>query len=986
MAEYLRGIEAHREAILLGEIGALLHMVGKCSSEFLIANSNEGGEADSHQHMKHVPALQAPLSNGLLTDRFAFTLNGMKVGLSGSFSDFITKYKGNQPDCDLLRLFNTCHRMNSADEKGVVRRKQARDDMWIATPFGHRAEKIDLARLDDTRLKADKLLAEAFEAYLSQRKGIEWLRDGAVGILKPHLSHALGETREPANDVTLWAQSHGVAALFKPVLATLALGVDPCTRRAGGNLDCDNVRWRLLGVGWNGLGFVERGRRPGDILRRQELIGDICREVQRLLEITYPVGNRFYADVNGLFFTFPALPAAEATELAKELGPTVVQIVRERSADELWPFFTLSKDRRTLTAITREIEARDGVAAMPKVAALLSMEADGGRQEQVLIRGPALTVATATQDVCPVCQDRSKAAHDESCQVCRNRRADRQRLWQQNRTQQTIWLDEVADENGRIALMTVRLDLSGWLNGRWLTTVWSQTLGEWAKGKRVASNRLDQLVSKGEITRPNGDRYDAAKSFAKWVVTNPERTECKPVIEAFLEEGGGSYEVGQVPQLLEDISDAYGARDADALLKHFFTQNPSPARLTRIWEEIETSLNLWLDQVAKESVVRHRERVAFSVATSVPGTVEGGTYQALVPQLAPGRIAVLCLDGRAQSFLSIDSLERFRFTQDSIELRGVAGVQAALREVGVASWRDDLTGRSLPGVPSATVVRANSSETEPYVPMIALARSPVYCQVLLPANRAPAALRSLLALMRDRFGLVEGKLPIHVSLLAAKRKSPLYALIEAGEQMLHHADFNKERPHCPWWRTDTHRTNDFFGQYLRGDAAGGLFSFSSLAPVDDAQAFLLTPGYFDFEFLGASADRYRLTYEANANTVPIRASVAYGPLRPRPLPLHQVESLLTIWHTLTANLGSTQRHYLAEALSSKLEEWRAVGDAATPVIKGFAEALVKRCFGSRWAALEPERKELLMHSVVDGRLLEALELFQHVLKEDGADE
>jgi len=204
MAELLQAIGKHREAILLGEIGALLHMFGKASSEFLIANSLEGGANDLHQNLKHLPTLKPHLENQVLRDGFTFDLNGRQEMLAGLFTDFITKYKGNAPDSVLLRLFNSCHRMNSADEKGVVRKKQSKDDIRIATPFGYKTLKIDLKNLDAEREEMDRQLATSFQSYLSTRSGIDTLREEVVRILKPGLSQALGETRQPANDVTLW--------------------------------------------------------------------------------------------------------------------------------------------------------------------------------------------------------------------------------------------------------------------------------------------------------------------------------------------------------------------------------------------------------------------------------------------------------------------------------------------------------------------------------------------------------------------------------------------------------------------------------------------------------------------------------------------------------------------------------------------------------------------------------------------------------------
>src|SRR5207302_1037503 len=141
---------------------------------------------------------------------------------------------------------------------------------------------------------------------------------------------ALGETRQPVNDVTLWAQSHGVASLYKPILAALAMGLDPCPM-TNGSFDYSNVTWRLFGIGWNGRSFVERGRRPGDILKRQDILGEIITEVQQRIEVSQPIGNRFYRDLNGVFFTFPGIEDGAAAELARQLAPELVGIVRELS-------------------------------------------------------------------------------------------------------------------------------------------------------------------------------------------------------------------------------------------------------------------------------------------------------------------------------------------------------------------------------------------------------------------------------------------------------------------------------------------------------------------------------------------------------------------------------------------------------------------------------------------------------------------------------
>jgi CRISPR-associated Csx11 family protein len=999
MGDLLRTIDNHREAILLGELGALLHMFGKCSREFLIANSSEGGASDSHQDLKHLPTLAPLLRKPLLRDTLAFTLGGQSETLAGDFTDFITKYKGNKPDCTLLRLFNTCHRMTSADEKGIVRRKQSKDDMWLATPFGYRTQKVELDHVEAKREEMDHQLAIAFGAYLSKQIDIKGLRQRAINILKAGFSEALGETRLPANDVTLWAQSHGVASLYKPVLATLAMGLDPCPRK-NGSLDYNSITWRLLGVGWNGRSFIEQGRRPGDVLKRQEILDEIVTEIQHRIEVSHPIGNRFYRDLNGVFFTFPGVEDGVAAKLARQLAPELVGIVRERSANELWPFFTLSKPRRTLTAITREIEVLGQLAAVPRVAALLSMEqADKGRQEQLLVNGPALAQPASGQEVCPVCQLRGKQREEETCLICEDRRSNRQRAWQQTRQNQTIWLDEVADPNGRLALVTIKFDLSRWWNGEWLTTLLSQTFDDWLSSDRTQNvlNNQQQRLKLEKITSPVAPTAEVATAILGAVGTGQVTQDPgfkAPVLSTFFEDIQASqnpkasdYIVPFLENLRGRINDDAGYRLTPSdLAIAVFTQNASPARLARIWEETETFLDVWVTEIEAKTFATRPQRLSFTIDTPVSGVRAEQTYRIVVPRLTPGPLVVLCLNERRRNFLTVDSLEKFRFEQGDHRLRGVSAVQYALTECGIESWFDEATGTRLPSTGSPIAVQADGFHTEPYLPFIILARSPVFCQLLLPANCTAAALQQLLELAKERFGKVEGKLPLHVGVLVAKRRFPLYVLIEAGQQTLDDPSFRKGMPQLPWWDTRDHAGDPFFGYYPTTAPDGGVHRLTELAPVDQARPFWLTPGYFDFDFLGSTADRHRLTYELAAEGRLSRPAIAYGYLRPRPFPLHRLSAVFDIWKLLTTHLTVTQLHHLEEALATKLEDWNEIGNEAKPVFEYFAKVLLRRSFGEQWAGLEAAQRDLLERSARDGLLLETLELFCHVLKEGPSDE
>ncbi len=982
MFDLLTSLVQHREAILLGEFGGLIHMFGKASAEFLKANSSEGGATDSHQNLKHLGVLEPLLKDGVLRNRFAFIISGSREALAGDFTDFLTKYKGTGPDSHLLRLFNTCHRMTSADEKGVVRRKQSISSMRIATPFGRTVQTITPSDIDNVRMTMSQELLEALAEYLRNPQAVDAFRERAVQTLRRGMSLALGETREPANDLTLWAQSAGVASLYKSCLAAVAMGHDPCPRTTTG-WDYDKMQWRLLGIGWNGVAFLQRGRKAADILRRREIIDTVLKRLRGLLEVTYPVGNLFYKDLNGAFFTFPGVDQSTAETLMGEAGPELVRAVREASDNELWPFFTVSRPRRTLTIIAREVRVRDQLAAAPCVAALLSIENDQpgapDRIERLLAPGPRLAIPSGKdEDVCPVCRFRSKPTVQDACKVCRDRRTGRQDEWLSRPEGETIWVNEIADANNRMALLTLRFDLSRWLSGEWFTTIFTQTFDEWFNGERMQRlrqnqqqwQRLARLHSRGSP----GPDAGTVTAILEHCITELSRDPGfkASLLRTFFDDIDVPQQQFQMHvENLRSRTDEAGAPQltADALGSLLFTQNPSPGRLARAWEAAQDFISDLIAQLRDKVFSARPERLRFQTTADMNAVEDGGTYRITVPELEGGPVVVLALSRR--EFLTIDCLAKFQWSHDRM-LTGVEAVRRALETKGVQSWRDEDTGEPIAG---RTEVRVEPA-TERYLPFAVLADSPVFTQVLLPASRIPDVLEAALRLEDEHFGAVRGKLALRAGVLVAKRKFPLYTLLEAGQQILNHPAFGEGSPRDAWFPADC--GGEFYRYYPTEKPEAGRHRITSLASLTAGCQYWLTNGYFDFDFLGGTVDRHRLQYRTASP--PVRPTVTYGWLQPRPIPLPRLREMFAI-SALLSKIGRTQRYQIEAALSSKLEQWRAVGDESRVVFETFAGAVLRDAFGGKsWNAMRDQDRRLLQNSAVDGLLLDTIQFFEHVVK------
>ena len=95
-----------------------------------------------------------------------------------------------------------------------------------------------------------------------------------------------------------------------------------------------------------------------------------------------------------------------------------------------------------------------------------------------------------------------KAIKRGVCSICEQRRDDRSMRWAQEKLNTTIWTDEVADANGRLALVVGCFDLTRWLSGDLVRTmaVCNPANTDSMEAEKVAKNQFCILVK--EITRP----------------------------------------------------------------------------------------------------------------------------------------------------------------------------------------------------------------------------------------------------------------------------------------------------------------------------------------------------------------------------------------------------------------------------------------------------------------------------------------------------
>ncbi|PMP81849.1 MAG: CRISPR-associated protein Csx11, partial [Caldisericum exile] len=134
-------IKNKREDILIGEIGALLHDIGKCHPDFVGTNSIEN-TPKNFKHANIDDFLSKDLIRLIKNDKFKLTINGQETDVYRIITEH---HKGSG---DIIDNFKSCDRLDSADDKGIVRKKQSIKNTVISSPFGYPKEKIDLQCLE----------------------------------------------------------------------------------------------------------------------------------------------------------------------------------------------------------------------------------------------------------------------------------------------------------------------------------------------------------------------------------------------------------------------------------------------------------------------------------------------------------------------------------------------------------------------------------------------------------------------------------------------------------------------------------------------------------------------------------------------------------------------------------------------------------------------------------------------------------------------
>ncbi|MBW2137906.1 MAG: CRISPR-associated protein Csx11 [Deltaproteobacteria bacterium] len=1010
----------HRDALLLAEVAAWLHMFGKFHQDFLKGN---------HELDIQIPpdlAQDFPILNDLLTDDWTGKIWGQlgiaELGASSlSIFDLIREHRNRNAPTGLQRLMQDAHGRGSGAEKGVLNRffPGQQKNVFLSTAVGDEGL-IDLQKVESQRRDLYQFLQSKLQGLKKELErpngNVDWstFRGEFIAQIEKAFRLSIAETRRPINDVTLFDQTAANVAFFKAALAeNLLLGwKDPNTTK---------YRWRILRVGLDGLQFWGKSARLTDLLGRKECVKSALDTVQQLLEQNYPLGAEIYRDENGSLFIVPDIADLLEAPLEKRtLRKRLQEIAQETLENEAQFTLELSDFTRNMLSFGQLVNKQlPPPSANPQALASIWQSLSDAERA----------------DICTVCGIRPqgyagngqpldpKALQRNVCGICERRRVDRASEWA-GKLQTTVWTDEVSDANGRLALIVGQFDLDDWLTGKAFNSIIA--LDPSARdltdpGRNKKKYRFDYLQLISEIQQALSSQK-RSQTFGRWV----------PLLDNLLlrDARGGLTKFPDIYNLyIGDTDLNRGPEEAHLFALSLMRQQPSPARIRRTWK---TPRNVWQEVLPTDQDRKLSQSLVGQVLEptgprlGIKGTLHPqrsgdtlGSYHAYELMLPRGVKLSVVWDKENQRFITAENLDYLSGDQQLGR-----PVQEVLRSGAVLTVEEPVGYGAKNKVWGTITIQDVQGLPDRYIPAIPILAEPRTFMALVPAGKSLEVIRRVKEKYKREMGKVRNRLPLHLGCVYAHRRTPIRTLLDAGRAMLGYParpqrwkvedvrkgandvtlELEYNGHHIQWHvpvKMGDGTTEDRWYPYLfletegndsKADA-GNRRAVKVPWPIDNeprrdgwivhvadlrpGETIYLWPSTFDFEYLDTTARRFEIHYDKDGRR----------PRRTRPYYLEDLDRLEELWGYMK-RLTKTQRHQVVRTIEATREAWYGqdhAGKSTTDEV--FKQFVADTLAGATWPQDHPWRnipqdwREKLIQAGVCGELADLSELHMEILKE-----
>ncbi len=803
-------------------------------------------------------------------------------------------------------------------------------------------------------------------------KDVKGKRKDSQQTLHRLFKHGWGENRIPLNEVTLWDWSHIVAALYKASLAGVLL--------QGNTQDPEKLRWRFLALRFNGSQVVDRSPNIQALLARRVWISKGLNRVKILLEETYPLGTEVYRDSNGSLFVVPNEP--NLLDCTDSSGLKLSLLIQEELDFDGELVVMPELDSRPWWAQDPDRKGKDEI---PPIASWLALckpaNPEPGKVEEWW-QSATNVEPCRISGVRPQGPSLEGIEHKLSDEWLKHT-GERSKSWGKENLDTTIWMDEVADINGRVALITANLELQSWLTP-------------------------DGLVKTLAVKRPEHGKTDTKNpSFARlrriWET-------CERFWEESMEEQRGSDAfVGTVGNRLIIEGDLLksGMRDAKELngLGHYHAyeiQIKSGINMEVVWDaqrhRLISATNL--QYLAKRLGAKPEESITPETASDwVKGWLqkeyiqEGKSLSVYEPEVSNGKLQLA-------ANISVKSIEKAR--HDYLPAISILAEPKQFMVLVPACRALDVAQHI------KTEYEVQFSRVKNRLPLhlnlvFFNRKQPLY--VALDAGRRMLARESPV----DTTWVVDdvseadacevrqhsdGRLGNRVKKLQLRRKdgaqkSPDSKLPQLNDKLETLVSYSTGAPNIedvwyPYFFVKQASLKKSVGErslYFKAPLPGSN-AMTELVHVKEIEAgdeICYTPSTFDFEFLDVTARRFELSYDEMGGMRLPRAHESYVT---RPFLLEDLDVIQALW-TLVADSNTcrtnAQLKQITELIETKRQDWQ-VSRPDDGVLQHFVEQTFRRSFGKKWNGIPEVQRERLVSWATSGRWNDLMELYMEILK------
>lgn len=856
-----------KHALRLAAVGALLHNLGKVHSKFLDRQINNAANDYLFQHIlgliapyvgslplewqvefsatalnassmldgQTVAALKHPiLLPSPLDDRPDYTIGDL-IEYLGVQEKWYKEEAGKYGieyifpgGSRLTHLMNRAHRGASGGEKEDIAAIQQPDaaDLYLSTPFGYEKAAPNSHDINNLLQQIEADIQKHLTAPIDPLSLADVVTD-----LRPLLSRAIADTQRPLNDVTVGDIGHTGMAFLVTQAVEWILNGRAIDHAELARIEKDNtLLWRVLSVEADLLAFLEDVTSLADLRTRQRQTQETLITIRQKLEESL-LAVEVYADEQRWVFVFPNLDHYTSSY------QSVAEIINGFNLDGLRLRCSLSKP------VSNHPQDAGGSYIGDEVLDLLQKPAPYDFDATTVAAYWKDFAAGKRAEICTACSVRPqgygadqipaykhkpayyqrKAADRNICCICMNRRSGVAQHWAEKALDTTVWLDEVADSNGRLALVVGRWESGPFavhhffpVNVTHMLLTVDEADGVLQEGDRAtirghafswsSAQKAFIGVREAEIPGPY-QRQDLFVrpinqqiTFEKIVCLADGNYEVMVAAEIFTP--GDLYQIGR-GNFIAQTATVLATQDPPArelLAQRFWSSangvrfvvkegrraeiiadsvpNYSFARLRRIWQTTQTFWRTALDEPNRNGKplvppVSHRLQI---VPTN--RALDLGDYHAYELKSDNGFTLSVVWDPQRKLFITTDNLDYLPkskllgapvtdFLKSELTLEEPTGYSSQNKDWGK--------------IQIESVVKMDGSSYTPAIPILSEPRTFL---ALVPAEKALDVVGAIRAKYEREMGKVRNRLPLHLGLVFFHRRTPLRTALDAGRRML----------------------------------------------------------------------------------------------------------------------------------------------------------------------------------------------------------